>query len=169
MTFATFLHQLGITLVMALVYIGLMVSFPALFFQKTEKLNLRKALTSIVIISALSISAYVVSFFLSDPEFSNRILHAWGGGFLGFLICYLAASDAKLRLTKFQFFVFAFLFVSTLGVGNEISEYILQIVTGEPYAPHITDTWLDLISNTVGILIASLFFIPFIGKDTSGK
>ncbi len=53
-------------------------------------------------------------------ELSNRVLHVFGGGFLAFLICFLAALDSRVRIRRFQFFLFSFLIVIALGVANEI-------------------------------------------------
>jgi hypothetical protein len=98
------------------------------------------------------------------PEFSNRVLHAYGGGFMAFLVCFLVVRDSKLSLTKFQFFIFSFLIVAALGVANEILEFFLQNYAGMIFSSHINDTWYDLMSNTIGSLIATVCFVPCIKK-----
>jgi hypothetical protein len=119
-------------------------------------------LTSVGVIVALSFFGYFVAFAIQDQELSNRFLHAFGGGFLGFLTCFLAAKDSSVVINKFQFFIFSVLIVIALGVANEILEFLLQNYVGIVFATSVNDTWLDLISNTIGIFIASAIFIPLV-------
>jgi len=86
----------------------------------------------------------------------NRIQHAFGGGFLAYFICYRIALDLALPVDRYTFFIIAVLIVTTLGVGNELMEFVVQTTTGHIFSPDATDTWLDLASNTIGLLLASL-------------
>jgi len=136
--------------------------FYALFFNQQlpsfSQLTLRSI--SIIVVASLLIIAVIVN--IPEP-FSNRIQHAVLGGFMAFLVCFLAVKDSALSINKFQFFTLSAFVVTTLGVGNEIMEFIVQEylpIIHFVFAATITDTWLDLVSNTVGILIAALCFVP---------
>jgi hypothetical protein len=118
----------------------------------------------VIIIGVLSIVSYWISFLIPDVQFSNRFLHAFGGGFLGFLVCFLAVKDNNLKIDRFRFFVFSFLIVIALGVANELMEFILQTYTHFIFSPTSTDTWLDLASNLVGIILAAAIFVPFVSR-----
>jgi hypothetical protein len=104
---------------------------------------------------------YFVSFRVTDWELGNRLLHIFGGGFLSFLICFFAVKDSELSISSFQFFSFSFLLVITLGVGNEILEFFLQNYAHFSFAQNVNDTWLDLISNAFGAIIAMACLTPF--------
>jgi glycopeptide antibiotics resistance protein len=88
----------------------------------------------------------------------------FGGGFLSLLICFLATRNSKTSLSKFQFFIISSLIVSTMGVANEIIEFLLQNYTNLDFtfAQTINDTWLDLISNTIGALLGAILLTPFV-------
>ncbi len=81
---------------------------------------------------------------------------------MAFMVCFLVVKDSKLPVTKFQFLIFSALIATALGVANELLEFFLQHYFGFISAASVTDTWLDLLSNTVGILLASICFVPFI-------
>ena len=144
-------------------YFVLFFGFP-LFFRVNSPSPGKASLKSILYIVLLSLLIHIISFSITDIALGNRILHAFGGGFLAFLMCWLVVRDTKIQITRFQFFVFSFLIVTALGVGNEILEFIMQSITGTIFAPTILDTWLDLCSNTVGALIAAACFVPAIGR-----
>lgn len=107
---------------------------------------------------------YLVSSKISDLELGNRIIHAFGGGFLAYLVCFFAVKDDRIKIDSVKFFIFSFMLVMTLGIGNEIAEYFLQNYLNFSAAPSINDTWLDLMSNIAGTLIAALCFTPFLPK-----
>lgn len=151
------MYLLVLTLSLCVLYIILLFLFP-LFFENRVGTVRSNALASVCIITFLSFFGYFVSFSIQDQDFSNRFLHAFGGGFLGFLTCFLAARDSKSVINKFQFFILSVLIVTALGVANEIAEFLLQNYTEMVFATTINDTWLDLASNTIGILTASIFF-----------
>jgi hypothetical protein len=119
----------------------------------------------LLIIFVLSILGYIIAFSIPNPELGNRILHGFGGGFMALLAFFLAVKDTNIKLRKFQFFFFSLAVVAALGVANEILEFFLQNYVGLIFAESINDTWYDLISNTVGSLIAALLFLPFIDEN----
>jgi hypothetical protein len=133
----------------------------ALFFEwRWPQFTLKKSLRAIGIIFAVAVLVMVAMESVESRELANRIEHAVGGGFLAFLVCYLVARDMGQRITRFQFFVLAFLTVTALGVANEIIEFIAQEHFGIVLAKNLNDTWLDLISNTLGALFAAACFVP---------
>ena len=158
------MYLLLLTLGMGGVYVGLFSLFPY-FFKNTHPALNRRSLYSILYIFLFSLLVYTVSFSLTDQNLGNRIMHTFGGGFLAFFTCFLAVRDSQLRIGKFQFFLFSFLIVISLGVANEIMEFILQNHFNFIFSQTINDTWWDLTSNLIGALIASAILIPFIKKS----
>jgi uncharacterized membrane protein YgaE (UPF0421/DUF939 family) len=149
-----------ITLALCATYFILLALFPIFFAQKVT-LPRRKPWISLALIIAISVLSYVASFLIPNLEIANRILHIFGGGFTAFFMCFLAVRDSGVRISKFQFFVFSFLIVLALGTANELFEFFLQEYFGYISAATVTDTWLDLASNVVGIILASICFVPF--------
>jgi hypothetical protein len=126
-------------------------------------------LISCLIILVVSLLVYLINYSIEDVELGNRIIHAFGGGFLAYLVCFLAAKDSQLSVDNLKFFIFAFMLVMTLGIVNEVAEYFLQNHLNFTAAPTINDTWQDLMSNIAGALIAGLCFTPFIKEKKSSK
>ncbi len=152
-----------ITASLVVSYFVLNLLFSFFFTGRAPRFGLRKSFESLLIIIALSLIGYYVVLHTGDRELGNRILHAFGGGFMAFLVCFLVTKDSKLDITRFQFFVFSALVVTGLGVTNEILEYFLQNYGGMVFLRTTNDTWLDLMSNVVGILAAGIVFVPFVG------
>jgi hypothetical protein len=142
--------------------------FPRFFDEPISKLG-QKSLFSLLIIVIISVANYLLIYYFLDIEsgIGNRILHAFGGGFMTFLVCYLVVKDSRLPINKFQFFIISVLIVASLGIVNEIYEFILQNYFDVLAAATINDTWLDLISNSVGTLVASVCFVPFVNRKKS--
>ncbi len=118
-------------------------------------------------IVAIVVAMLIVVILVPDPALSNRIQHAFAGGFAAFLVCYLAVRDLNISINKFQFFVFSSLIVTALGVGNELAEFIFQEyipIFPFQFAETPIDTWLDLVSNSVGVIVGALCFTPFINR-----
>lgn len=148
-----------------LVYSFLFYLFP-LFFKNTIPNFRQISFRSLFFIFIICLVSFVASFNIKDLETSNRILHIFGGGFMGFLICFLVFKDTKIDINRLQFFIFSFFVVTSLGVANEILEYFLQNYLSLSFAKTANDTWLDLISNSIGIIIASVVFLPFAKNKT---
>ncbi len=161
MEFANYFYMVFLTVAFCVVYAGLLFFFPY-FFEKRKVVLSRRSIISLVWIAGLSLLAYFVSYNISDQQLGNRILHAFGGGFLALLTSFFAARDSKVQITKFQFFVMSLLLVTSLGVANELAEFVMQTVTGTMFTDSLIDTWLDLTSNTVGLLLASAIGIPLL-------
>lgn len=155
-----------ITLAMCVVYFILLQLFPIFFAQKIT-LQRRKPFLSLICIVIFSVLAYVASFSIQDIELSNRVLHIFGGAFLGFFVCFLATRDSRININKFQFFVFGALIVLALAIANELLEFVLQEYGILVSAINVNETWLDLASNVVGIILASIFLVPFHKEITS--
>jgi len=131
------------------------------FFSSTMRpVSAARWLKSGGMILALSLAVYAISMSIEDIETGNRIIHAFGGGFLAYMACYLAARDTGLHVSKIRFFIFCFMLVMTLGIFNEVVEYVMQNHFHFTAAPNVNDTWLDLISNIVGTLIAAIWLTP---------
>lgn len=155
------MYLVFLTIVFCLTYVALQFLYGYLFGGGP---NARTKISpiSIGIIAIWSVLSFLASASIEDDWISNRLLHALGGGFLGIVTCFLAARDGRAAISRFQFFVFGILVVTALGVGNEIMEFMLQMTTDMIFATGVFDTWLDLVSNTVGALAASAVLLPFI-------
>ena len=165
----TVMYLLALTVAMCLSYAVLYALFPYFFTQKFRSFT-AKSYFSVFCIFVISLFAYFVSFSIQDAELANRVMHAFGGGFLAFFVCFRVVKDSELSLPKFQFFLFSFFLVTSLGVANEMMEFYLQHQLNYfAFSETNTDTWLDLLSNSVGILIASLLFVPLIAKPKAKK
>jgi hypothetical protein len=134
-----------------------------LFFNGGIKFSSRISIRSYFYSFVATTIAYFFIFTFLEPfdGFGNRVLHAVGGGSLAFFSCFLVARDGDFKINKFQFFFFSFLLVAFLGVLNEIFEFVGQHYFHILMTPSVEDTWLDLISNTWGTLLASVILVPF--------
>ena len=161
---------LNFTIGYCLLYLGLAYLFP-LFFTGRRPINVGEKISPRVILLIIIVTLAIFSFTtrIQDPMIENRLQHALGGGFLAFFICFLAARSSGVKITRFQFFFFSFLIATALGVANEILEYFLQTYTSLHFASSVADTWLDLVSNTVGILVATAIFLPFRRRLEEGE
>lgn len=137
----------------------------AWFFEwEVPKFKIHSSLRAIALIFIVALLVFTAMNIVQDRQLANRIEHAFGGGFLAFLVCYVVVRDMGRPITRFQFFVLSFLVVTALGVANEILEFFAQEYFGVVLAKSLNDTWLDLISNTTGALIGAALFVPIIGR-----
>lgn len=157
------MYLLTITIFLCITYGILYVVFPIFFTGRVVALSSRSAL-SVTIIFVLSLLGYGIALSIPDPEVSNRVIHGFGGGCMAMLVCFLVIKDTRLKVTPFQWLLISLLTVSALGVANEILEFILQSYTNLIFAENINDTWLDLVSNTIGSGLAALVFLPYVHK-----
>lgn len=118
------------------------------------------------LIASLSVGIHVLSYLIPSIELGNRFIHAAGGGFMGVLVCFLAVKHSGIVIDRTRLAVLCLLLVTTLGVFNEIAEFYLQYYIGFVSAPHIYDTWLDLISNMFGYMVAVAALLPFHNPKT---
>ncbi|MFA6475032.1 MAG: hypothetical protein WCV88_02395 [Patescibacteria group bacterium] len=146
------------------VYLGLVYGF-SIFFEKAKRHNIKTKLSSILIIMASSSTAIIISNLIPNEALGNRFQHSIGGGFIGLLICFLAAKDSAVKINRLQFAVFSFLITITLGTFNENAEFYLQNYWYETlylvFSRTVNDTWLDLVSNAVGAILGVICFVPF--------
>jgi hypothetical protein len=163
MTFNDWAYLFTMSVVITFSYFPIAL-FLHFFFNSKPRFNPHKYIVSCTALLVFSLTTYMVSIMVPNFEMGNRIIHTFGGGFLVYMACFFAAKDTHLAANKLKFAVLCFMLVMTLGVFNEIVEYVLQNYFNFTAAPHINDTWLDLISNTVGCLIAIGCFTPFLNR-----
>lgn len=164
MNYADWVYLIFLSIVITVSYFPIRLLFHYFFHgSKPPALN-KRWFVSCLITFLLSLAVYIISSKISDQEIGNRIVHAFGGGFLAYLVCFFAAKDDRIKIDKLKFFIFSFMLVMTLGIGNEVVEYFLQNHFDFSAAPHVNDTWLDLMSNITGALIAAICFTPFLPK-----
>ncbi len=143
------------------------LSYGLTWFFSGERARMSpQAWRSVALIAAFAIGAFLLSFHIHDKQLANRFLHTFGGGVAGFLVCYLVARDSALALGRARFFIVAAAVVTAMGVGNELMEFFLQTYTPLLFSSTPVDTWLDLASNTVGILLAAALFTPLIPRGS---
>ena len=152
-------YTVFITLALCATYGIILELFPRLFVQERST-SLKNPLPTLFFIIIFSTLSYTVSIAIPDPSLSNRVLHVFGGGFLAFAVSFLAARDSQISINKFQLLVISTLISLALGVANELLEFILQSSGLVIAARNVDDTWFDLASNTIGIILASIIFVP---------
>lgn len=155
------MYLLTVAICLCIAYLFFLFIFPIFFKEKGHPIELH-IWRSVAIIFVCSLIGYGIALSIPNPDLGNRFLHTFGGGFMAFFTCFLVVKDRRLQINRLQFFIFSFLVVIALGVANEILECILQNSGIIVAATSLNDTWFDLISNTVGALIASVVFVPFI-------
>lgn len=158
------MYILLIAVSLYIVYLFLFFLFP-FFFNGIIIKSKPKFFSSFIIIVVASLIAYLTAAIIPNEWISNRILHIFSGGFISFLVCFLVVKDTKLSINKFQFFFLGFLIVIALGAANEIVEFFLQNYFNLTFARTINDTWLDLISNIIGAILAAAIFVPLVKAD----
>ncbi len=96
----------------------------------------------------------------------NFFLHASGGSAATLLYFYLT------RTLRLQFnwrlnLALLFAFVSSLGVINEIVEYIFELSGFGKYSYDTHDSWRDFVANTTGMIVTWLFIalVRFISRS----
>jgi hypothetical protein len=157
------MYLIGLSIAYCIAYLALFFGISFFFNNRFSRLGIR-SVRSIVLIVLLYFGALVASGLVSDPDWSNRILHTFGGGFLIVVAAAMAAVDSGIKLKAFQFIVVALSVGALFGVVNEIVEYILQTHFGFVFTSSVSDTWLDLISNTIGSALAGVLLAPFVKK-----
>ena len=156
-----YLIALGVGLCLS--YILLSYGLPWFFEGRRGRLG-EAAARSVVVIAFVAFAAFFVSFQISDEQLANRMLHALGGGFVGFLVCILATRDNHLGIGRTRVFIASMLIVTGMGVANELIEFFLDTYTSLLFSASRTDTWFDLASNLTGALIAAPLFLPLVPR-----
>jgi hypothetical protein len=156
------MYLLTISLGLCVAYFVVFWLFSVFFTGVRINLTSTRTLLSLAIIFAWSCIVYAVTFLMTDLELGNRVLHLFGGGVMGVIICFLAARDGRFVISRLQFFIMSLLLVTAMGVFNEHVEYFLQTYVRFLFYSNPRDTWLDLLSNTGGILLANMALLPFL-------
>ena len=156
-------HFLFWSIVHTVGYFSLFFLFSYFFDNKAARPNRRSFYSILSIVVAMG-AVLALSFNMTNLELANRILHAFGGGFIAFYACFRVVQDSGLEIDRTRFFVFSAMAVTTMGVANEIFELVLQTYGPFLFSATITDTWLDLLSNTVGIFFAAACLVPLISR-----
>jgi hypothetical protein len=117
-----------------------------------------------VMISLLCGITYVVARTLPEPRITNESItlaqHFVGGGFVSTLYFVYFIREFQLKLPKVAYFVLLYPFVSMMGVTNELLEFAstkLGIYTVDG-----TDTWWDLLANTLGAYSLFILILLFL-------
>lgn len=162
------LYLLLIALGMCVLYVVFLRAIP-LFFNEHRTIRDHISLWSIAQILLLYTIVVALVFSIRDIELGNRLLHSIGGGFAMFMVCYLSIRDSRLAIGPIRFFFFSLLVVTSLGVVNELAEFLIEQFVEFEFARGAYDTWLDLLSNTVGLLLAASLFVPLFWRGQKKK
>jgi glycopeptide antibiotics resistance protein len=104
--------------------------------------------------AAFQICSELIAAHMSNTLYGNIALHTIGGGVastcLFFYLRYTFDVTVNWRLQLGMLF----LFVSALGVLNELWEFSFELLHLGKYSFDSHDTWRDLTSNTAGALLA---------------
>jgi uncharacterized membrane protein YjdF len=152
-------YLFAITLGLVVTYLVLLNFLPTFFGKPRHGIHWG-SYKSMIGIMLLSFVGYWITTHIDDSELANRFLHAYGGGFVAFFMCFCAVRDAHRGISRLQLATFAFLMVGMLGIINEIAEYILHAYGHLVFVEDIFDTSLDLIANTVGSIVALVLLTP---------
>ena len=87
----------------------------------------------------------------------NFLLHAIGGGVASACIFTFFVRLFKPTLSWRTELVLLFMFVSTLGVLNELAEYAAELLLPIQLSFDTHDTWRDFVANSSGAFLAWLF------------
>lgn len=146
-------YIITIDIAMWLAYLWMLWWLPYLIHNRRDVLSQFK-ISSLLISICFAIVMWQISMLIADPEWSNRWLHAMGGGVAIALAYHLAAKDSHTQMTWVQYRVIGIMVCNMAGVFNELIEHLAQSYTTIVFASTIWDTWLDLWSNLIGSSIA---------------
>jgi hypothetical protein len=99
------------------------------------------------------------------------VLHAGAGmalGLIGFLLLYSLYRSGRLRASPFLVCAFSFSFALALGTIWEIFEFSMDALFAFNLQKGAANTMRDLIVDTVGALLVSVFGYLYIRKVTTG-
>lgn len=120
---------------------------------KTVSLGKYKTWVIIAVILQLAAALFAE---LEGGRFGNLILHSVGGGVAATLLFFYLMKTFGFK-TNWRFELAALMgFVSTLGVINEIGEYVAESASLGIFSLDSHDVWRDLVANTSGMLLAWL-------------
>ncbi len=105
-----------------------------------------------------------------EERFGNFLLHASGGISATLLFIYLFKT-LKIHLSWYLTTALLFSFVCSLGVLNEIAEYIFELLGLAVLSFDTHDTWRDLVANTTGMILTWLVYcsILWLRRDKSSE
>ena len=86
-------------------------------------------------------------------KLGNFLLHAIGGGVASACIFTFFVRLFQPRLSWRTELVLLFMFVSTLGVCNELAEYAAELLLQIQLSFDTHDTWRDFVANSSGALL----------------
>lgn len=137
----------------------LIASLSEIGFTFSAESNRSRLIAGIAIVFPLFIGVILplLGIDLNDG-LGNRLLHGLGGGgtIAILLLSVLVRSTRPISFLGKCFLLLAV--VSIAGVANEVLECILDMLGLGMFSENRTDTWYDLISNTIGAFV----FIPLL-------
>ena len=150
---------------MLLVLVPLLLLFWPTVFELTHSFlldsHIKRPTLSAVLVGCLLFVIFIGSFFLPDIHISTETStfqqHFLGGGVLSFVLYLHVKKTLKLSCAWWQDVALMYIFVSTLGVSNELLEFFIT-KSGLGYIDS-SDVWWDLAANTAGALSAITLYL----------
>ena len=99
---------------------------------------------------------------------STKLIHLLGGFAVAFILSRflkIYLSKRKIKLTLLEEEALIFLVVNTLGVFDELIDLFFEFLTTRPVLGGRRDTALDLLMNTIGIILFLFLKRLFEAKD----
>ena len=116
----------------------------------------------------LGLTVLIVStffgFFLNiatDNGTGNFVLHFVGGGVNVALIWEYIKKNLTFKIPFIMEVFVLYFVVSGFGAANELLEYLLDTFTRLKFSPDRTDTWKDILANTLGCYTGFLLVFGF--------
>ncbi len=160
----------GTAVLFVFTFLGFVALLPLFFEGEFRRVyNTKKILQSLVVVFILSFALSSLTVFFPTSFWADRIQHAIGGAGVLMLTWYLALKAASISVSRPTFFVLGFLIVTTLGVGYELLEFLGEMTTSFVFQTSQYDTWLDLLSNTVGALVSGAILMQLISEKEKIK
>lgn len=117
---------------------------------------------------AIQLLATVLSLVIGG-KVGNLILHGVGGGVVATFIFFYLTHTFNVRVVWRVELVLLFVFASTLGVLNELAEYLGQLTTPLIFSADIHDTWRDFVANSTGAILSWALIRPLIDARSTRK
>lgn len=139
-----------------------------LVFETKNQTNIWLHWRWVAIALVLQVIAIIFSFFM-EGKTGNLILHGLGGGVVSCLLFFYLIRTFNIQLNWRLELAALFMFVSSLGVINELLEYVGQLTTPWIFNADLHDTWRDLTANSTGAVVAWFAVRIFLAEPKTGE
>lgn len=127
-------------------------------FELKRRVSLTEQWHWLAALVTIQVTAKLISLSLgnSHPLLANIELHSVGGGVVSACAFFYLSRTFKLRVNYRLELVLVFSLAAGMGVLNEISEFVMELLHLGIFSMDTHDTWRDLTSNSVGAIVGWL-------------